>query len=281
MVVALTPYAAATAVLPLAAALLTRCWQPVAAAVAVAVAFAAFLLPRALTDAPPAPAPDGPTLRVLTLNMALGRADARTVVELVRTTGADLLSVQELTPDAARALAEAGLDEPLPHAVVDALPGASGGGLYSRYPLTALPGPTRYEPAMPWAGVEIPGAPAVEVVSVHPFPPLGAAPAREWTAYLEDLPRAEPAGTVRILAGDFNATHDHSAFRDLLASGYTDAAAAVGNGLTTTWPARGSPGLVLDHVLVDTRVRTARTGVHPVPGSDHLAVLADLVLPGD
>lgn len=278
--VTLTPYAAVTVVLPLVAALLTRRWQPVAAAVALTAVFAAFLVPRALADAPPDPAPAGPRLRVLTLNLGLGGADAHTVVELVRTTGTDLLSLQELTPDAAAALTAEGLDELLPHAVADPGPGGTGGGLYSRHPLTERPGPTGHLPAMPWADVEVAGAPAVEAVSVHPFPPTGTPRTRNWTAYLEDLPPADPDGAVRILAGDFNATHDHSVFRDLLASGYTDVADAVGDGLAPTWsPRDGIPGLTLDHVLVDTRVRITRTSLHRVPGSDHRALLAELVLP--
>lgn len=277
---AFTPYAAVTTVLPAVFALLARRWLPVLAAVLVAAAFTAFLLPRAIADAPPSPAPAGPFLRVLTLNTRLGAVDPRATVALVRSGGVDLLSVQELTPSAAAALEDAGLGTLLPHAVLDARTGASGGGLYSRYPLTPAPGPSRPGPAMPRAGVEISGAVPVEVVSVHPFPPLNPAMTRDWARYLADLPPADHDGAVRILAGDFNATLDHTALRDLVATGYTDAAAAAGNGHRSTWPDRdGAPGLVIDHILADARTHIAGTGVHRIPGTDHRALSADIILP--
>jgi endonuclease/exonuclease/phosphatase family metal-dependent hydrolase len=87
---------------------------------------------------------------------------------------------------------------------------------------------------------------------------------------------------VRILLGDFNATLDHEALREVLDRGYVDAADAAGQGLAPTWP-RGHllpPTVTIDHVLVDERVRVRDVGVHELPGSDHRAVTADLVLPG-
>ena len=44
----------------------------------------------------PQPAAAGPVLRVLTVNLLCGRADAEAVVALVRRTGADVLFLQEL-----------------------------------------------------------------------------------------------------------------------------------------------------------------------------------------
>ncbi|TDQ51431.1 endonuclease/exonuclease/phosphatase family protein [Actinorugispora endophytica] len=278
--VTFTPYAAATAVLPLLFALLARRWLPALAAALVAAVLVGLLLPRALADAPPDPAPTGPALRVLTLNMYLGSADAETVVDLVRRNDVDLLSLQELTPDAADALETAGIGGTLPHAVVEARLGASGGGLYSRHPLTRIAGPTDHEPEMPWAEVAVPGAVPVEAVSAHPFPPLGPGMTRDWTRYMADLPHADPDGAVRVLAGDLNATTDHAVLRELLATGYTDAAAAAGNGFDATWPVGGTvPGVVIDHVLADERARAVRTSTHLVPGTDHRALLAEVVLP--
>ena len=60
-----------------------------------------------------------------------------------------------------------------------------------------------------------------------------------WTADLRDEPAADPANRATILAGDFNATLDHVELRRLLGTGYRDAAASLGRGLTPTWPYAG------------------------------------------
>jgi endonuclease/exonuclease/phosphatase family metal-dependent hydrolase len=84
-----------------------------------------------------------------------------------------------------------------------------------------------------------------------------------------------------VLAGDFNATIDHAAFRDVLRLGYADAARQAGKALTPTW---GLPGkgvvLTLDHVLVDRSCAVLACSVHAIPGSDHRAVYAAIQLPG-
>ncbi len=125
----------------------------------------------------------------------------------------------------------------------------------------------------------VPGAGEVEVVTVHAFPPTRSNAAR-WLEGLEALPRATP-GRIRILPGDFNSTFDHEPFRELVASGYVDAAAARGKGLAMTWPSGRvfPPQVAIDHVLADERVHVAAAEIHTVPGTDHRAVLASLVLP--
>jgi endonuclease/exonuclease/phosphatase (EEP) superfamily protein YafD len=84
-----------------------------------------------------------------------------------------------------------------------------------------------------------------------------------------------------VLAGDFNATLDHAALRGVLRSGYADAAQQDGRGLTWTWrPLRlRFPRLSLDHVLVDPRIAVAAVDLVAVSGSDHRALVVDLVLP--
>jgi hypothetical protein len=65
-------------------------------------------------------------------------------------------------------------------------------------------------------------------VAVHTNPPATSpAQVRSWEQDLAALPAPEP-GVLRVLAGDFNATLDHVAFRTLLDRGYVDAARAAG-----------------------------------------------------
>ena len=129
----------------------------------------------------------------------------------------------------------------------------------------------------------MPGAPPVWLKAVHPSPPVSAVSAPGWQEALAALPGADARGDVEIMAGDFNATLDHSELRELLDRGWVDAADAVGEGFAWTWPARRRRALPLtiDHVLVDRRVRVEGVTVVRVPGSDHRAVIAQLRLPAN
>ena len=55
-------------------------------------------------------------LRVLSVNLFFGQADAEVIVALVRQADPDVLFVQELTADAVTRLKQAGLDDLMPHA---------------------------------------------------------------------------------------------------------------------------------------------------------------------
>jgi endonuclease/exonuclease/phosphatase family metal-dependent hydrolase len=127
----------------------------------------------------------------------------------------------------------------------------------------------------------VPGAPPVEVEAVHPPPPLHAQ-VGIWQRMLREIPTVDRTGpTLRIVAGDFNATLDQRDLRRVLDRGFVDAADATGQGLKTTWPAgrRLPPEITIDHVLVDPRIAVRALSVHTVPRSDHRAVIATLELP--
>lgn len=260
-----------------------RLWAPAGVAGAVAGLIAILVLPRALPRDQSALPSDGPGLRVMTANLFLGRADPGAVVDLVRDQQIDLLSLQELTRKENRALQEAGLARLLPERRVFTAPAFSGAALYSRWPLEGgeLIGGSGGLLPMPRSRVRVPEAAPVEVVDAHPPPPTSSEQASVWELGLQSLPSTDPQGMVRLLLGDFNATLDHQALRDVLDRGYVDAADAVGKALTPTWPPERSlpPTVTIDHVLVDERVRVRDVGIHELPGSDHRAVTAELVLP--
>lgn len=281
---AFTPYVAVLSFLPIVVALIARHRAATVAAVVVAAVFAVNVAPRAMGEAR-AEAAGGAALNVMTANLYFGHADADTVVAHVRDRQVDVLSVQELTPDAAGELDAAGLRELLPHAVLEPAWGAGGSGLYARHPLEEQPDRIRSSRmAQPVASVKVPGAAAVEVVAVHPTPPIPGM-VSAWSEDLDALPGASHDGPLRILAGDFNATADHARFRRLLDSGYVDAADAAGVGLAPTWPTTRRrvpvPGVMIDHVLTDPRSAVTGAVVLDLPGSDHRAVVAALRLPAD
>ncbi|GGM37238.1 endonuclease [Micromonospora sonchi] len=280
---AFTPYVVIGSLGPLVLALaLRRRWPAVVAAVTTA-ALLAVVAPRALPT--PQPSTAGPALRLLTANLLIGSADLRTLVDLVRSERVDVLVVQEFTPASAAGLDRLGLDRLLPYRQLNPMEGSPGSGLYARHPISdegvrQLRGGWGFTQA--YATVTVPGAPPVRVESAHPAAPYALDQIDAWRNDLAAQPAAAPDGPLSILAGDFNATLDHAPLRALLDTGYADAAAAVGAGLTGTWgPYDGDliPPVVIDHVLVDRRIAVRDVVVHPLPDSDHRMVLADLRLP--
>ncbi|MEV0156451.1 endonuclease/exonuclease/phosphatase family protein [Micromonospora sp. NPDC050686] len=280
--VAFTPYVAGWSLVALLAALaLRRRWAALVAGVT-AVALVGVVAPRTLPDH--GPAAGGPAVRLLTANLLHGAAEPRALVELVRRHRVDLLTVQEFTPAAQAGLDRAGLATLLPYRQLNPEDGTTGSGLYSRFPL-AEPGLRRnrgFAFTQAYATLTVPGAPPARVESAHPAAPWSVAVVDEWRTDLAGQPPATPDGPLRILAGDFNATLDHAPLRALLATGYVDAADAVGAGLVGTWgPYDGDPipPVTIDHVLVDRRIAVQAVTVHALPDSDHRAVLATLRLP--
>lgn len=279
-VISFTPYAAATAIVPLVVALVARQWAVAALAALALVLFALALVPRALDGPQLAGAgTPGRPLVVMTTNLLFGRAGARDVVRLAREHDVDVLSLQELTAEAVARLDAAGVRRLLPARVLHPGPRASGTGLMARRPLRAVVTPRPGGPEQLQAVLVLPGAEELGLAAVHPSPPLSADSVRDWQDVLRALP-GPAEDRSNVLVGDFNATLDHRALRRLLARGYTDAADATGDGLRPTFPAvRGLPPITIDHVLVPDTIRVRRVTTYEVAGSDHRAVIAELVLP--
>jgi endonuclease/exonuclease/phosphatase (EEP) superfamily protein YafD len=278
---AFTPYVAAWSWLPALLALATQRWTAGGIALVVAVALAASVLPRVLPGRDRGPAA-GVRLSVMTSNMLFGGADPAAIVQLVRDHDVAVLAVQEFTPDGREALAKAGLDDLLPYSSLADEPGPSGSGVYSRFPVTAT-GDRRNGGGFrqAYATVQPPGAGPVIVESAHPLAPWSVRVNNDWRADLAAQPKPDPQGAPRILLGDFNATLDHGPMRDLIASGYRDAAEVTGRGLARTWPEdkRFVPPVTIDHVLADERIGVREVSVHHIPDSDHRAVIAALTVP--
>ncbi len=275
-----TPYVAATAVVPVLGALALRRRGVAAGGLVVAALLGLAVLPRALGGERVPAGADGPTLRVMSVNVHAGGADMAWVLRLARAERADVVSFQELTPEALRRFDAAGGRRAFPGRAVEPRPGAGGSGLLARRPLRNRAPDDATAAEQPAARLALPGAAPVVVKAVHPRPPITEGSEADWQASLARFPRPRGRGPLRVLAGDFNATLDHRALRSVLAGGYVDAADATGNGLTHTWPeGRARPPITIDHVLLDERLGVREFSVHDVPGSDHRAIVAELVLP--
>lgn len=282
MLLSFTPYAAAGSAVVFAAALALRSWWAAGAAALAAATLLTCVLPRVTADS--APTGTGPRLRVLSSNLLVGGADSHKIMDIVRAEHVDVLAVQEFTPEALAGLEAAGLSSALPYRSSYPVVDVEGSGLFSRYPLRDTG--VRVQRSgfrQAHATVLVPGALPVAVVSAHPCAPSSPSAAVScWRPDLADEPHATPDGTVRVLAGDFNSTLDHAHFRDLIATGYRDAADVRGLGLRPTWPFYAQPPIppvTIDHVLADRRVGVARYAVFAVPRTDHHAIFAEMVLP--
>jgi endonuclease/exonuclease/phosphatase (EEP) superfamily protein YafD len=275
---AFTPYAAIAAFLVAGIAVALRNWAATAVATLATLSLAAVVLPRAVGSETVA-VEGRETVRVLAANIHRGTADPVALVALVDRLHPDVLSVEELTPRFARELAAAGLGARMPNAILEVRPSSSGAGLYSRLPLQRLPAPQRFVFRMPRGQIRLPDGRPLRVVGVHPYPPQ---PHRtsEWEEALASLPSGG-RGTPWVLAGDFNGTFDQSQFRSVVDRGYSDAGAVAGKGLEPTFPREGHliPPVTIDHVLADVRLGVVSYAVEELPGSDHRAVFAELVLP--
>ncbi len=274
---ALTPYVAAFGlVLGLLCVLLRRRVVGVTV-VLLAFALGALLVPRVLSEEQPAA--DGPRLRVMSLNLYIGRADARTVVRLAREQKVDVLVMPELTQAEDAALTEAGLDKLLPNRVYDTDASGSGTAVVSTYPLRQIVLMDESTLAQPSMVVDLPGDDDdIELTAVHIQPGVRTRSAGTWRTELAGLPR--PAERIRVLAGDFNASLDHAAFRAVVDRGYADAAESTGNGMKATWSSWPlGPPVTIDHIVADDRCAFGSYAVFDIPGSDHKALVSEIILP--
>jgi endonuclease/exonuclease/phosphatase (EEP) superfamily protein YafD len=279
--IAFTPYVALACILAAALLAVLRQWPAAAVTGVAAVLLVACIAPRVLPGPGPVGDPQGPGLRVMTLNLRGPHAEAHAVVELVRRERIDVLSLEEVVPSQTVRLRAAGLEQLLPgHIEAPPTQDTRASAIYSRVPFARVPTPLTGPLPIPEIRADIAGT-EVAIAGVHPHVPNSSSAVRTWSAGMDAMPSADPNGQLRIVAGDFNATLDTSKLQDLIDTGYTDAADAKGDGLKPTFPASGFKSLpvTIDHVLVDERIRVDRYAVESVPGSDHRAVLAELTLP--
>jgi endonuclease/exonuclease/phosphatase (EEP) superfamily protein YafD len=251
-----------------------------AAATVVVVAHGAFVAPELLAREPaPAVPVDALRFRLFTANVYAGNARPDGIAGEIRDSRPDIVFLQEATPAFVEAVDRTGALGDLPHRVTVARTDPFAGLLASRWPLVDDD------------VVEVDGRPIViratamtdrgplRLYSVHVVAPVGGG-RQAWASELGRVAAAVRGERQPVLvAGDFNATWAHRAFRRLLHAGLTDGAAARGRPLQATWPRDRRlvpPLLRIDHVLTTPglAVRHLRTGHGQ--GSDHRPLVADV-----
>lgn len=220
--------------------------------------------------------------RVMTANVYKGQADPQAIVDAVRERRVEVLALQETTDDFVAALNDAGIGAYLPYSQVSSSDGVYGNGLWSVTPL----GDPRDDDVnssasfMPGGTVTLGDVP-VRFVSVHTTAPVPGY-WEQWRRSLDELAmmRAD-AGTRYIFMGDFNATTDHTPFRNFLGDRFHDAVEQSGHGFAFTWPTDREwlPRFAgIDHIVIDRGMTAGQCEVLEIPGSDHAALLATVAV---
>ncbi|WUO26583.1 endonuclease/exonuclease/phosphatase family protein [Streptomyces sp. NBC_00287] len=258
--------------LGLLGALIARWWVGVVWGVVVLGLLAWFIEPYGRTGGPSGPALA--SFRVLTSNIEFGHGTDALVAAL-RRENPEVVFVSECERTCEKRLEQ--LD--YPHRAAVAGNGSKGSVILSRFPLRATDG-VPGTMGMPGAVAEVDGH-AVRLQLAHPMPPLpGHVDA--WKRELGDLRdfAAAGEGAPTILAGDFNASQDHAAFRHILDAGLRDAARLTDEDRTPTWPSRTAPtlGVQIDHVLVSKDFSARKARFLDLADTDHRAVVVDVTL---
>jgi vancomycin resistance protein VanJ len=236
------------------------------------------------------------TVTVMPLNLGNGLATPERLVRVLRASDADIVGLQEVTPEVAATLASE-LSTAYPHQVRHGL-GRPGKALLSRFPIVRSE-LLRLHPDRPdlRATLDVDGV-AVTVLVAHPAPPrLGwTDPTRRpgaeaQVAALLDL--VETTEGPLLLLSDLNATRMHRFSDRLEEAGLRDAYQVAGDGGGFTAPTRLEtlarsdlplgdlpipPLLRIDYVWVSAQWRVSDAWVGDSAGSDHLPVLARLTL---
>jgi endonuclease/exonuclease/phosphatase (EEP) superfamily protein YafD len=231
-------------------------------------------------------AADTPVLTMMTFNVHQRNTDVEAIIELILREDADIVALQELTPEISSALAHAVRERYRYHTLQ---PGraASGQGLLSRYPLThvSLKSSYRHQSAV----IQTPEGP-VTLLNIHSpsLYPLGWK--RDWQgqrSFIQTL--VDEVSQIQgplLVVGDFNTTplsENYALIRHRL----QDAFAESGWGLGFSYPNTRKFGLPvphpvvrIDYIFYSEHLRSHETYVlRDSAGSDHRPVVSRLSLP--
>ena len=214
--------------------------------------------------------------RLVTYNAWLRQRDHAPLADYLESTGADAIVLQEIGRTQADAL-HARLPS-YPYAYTQ--PGLEGAVVFSRWPVLEARTLRLGEDGTPAAWVVIRWRDVTTtVLGVHLHWPLGGRSARLRNQELAQLAAyARSVAGPLLVAGDFNTTPWSNHFQDMIRrSGLSHCAA--GRAIAASWPAQFMPlGIAIDHCLASHHWRSLDVRTGPRLGSDHLPVVADLML---
>jgi endonuclease/exonuclease/phosphatase (EEP) superfamily protein YafD len=249
-------------------------------AAVVVIGLTAWVLPPVFRKVSvPAAAATAPRLRIVSANVMFDNPQHTALVDELRSRDADVIFLQEVTPDWWRAIRAGGLLESHPYSIDAARWGADGMALLSRLPFVSPKVVHIGRRPVPTATVRVGGVP-VHLVDVHVVAPLETfGENRDQQLAINAIVRRTPK--PRVVAGDYNATPTNRWYQELLDLGLDEVHEAVGDPFATTWPngLQHLPPIRLDHVFVDDRpLVPLRVREGTGAGSDHRPVIVDLAV---
>lgn len=214
------------------------------------------------------------TLKILHANVLSTNDHYDRLLELVKAEDADIVLLQEVTPQWQAAMRP--LLEKYPYNLVEARDGNFGIAMFSRVAfdaVTHVDSPPLQFPSIV-ARLTI-GGTALTLISTHPMMPLGesnyAARNEQLKSVADIVTRAN--GAV-VLAGDLNTAMWGANYRTLLHETKLRNARR-GFGILPTWPTFMPIAMIpIDHVLVSSEVGVNEIRTGPGIGSDHLPLIA-------
>lgn len=249
-------------------------------------------LPASTSNTPRIPPAGSIEVTVMTYNLGDGLAGPSELMPFLEHSDADIIGLQEVTPETATAI-EANLAIVYPFRVVRGL-GIPGKGLLSKYPIIDYRWlESNTERPDLFATVDINGM-LTTVIVAHPPPPhlttsgIVSRPGgdEQFTALIDTI--ASTSGPL-LLLGDLNITQYHGRYEQLGSIGLVDAFAEAGSGTGYTTPARlpilndvsqslGDapiiPLLRIDYIWGSSHWYPLEVWVADDAGSDHLPVMA-------
>jgi endonuclease/exonuclease/phosphatase (EEP) superfamily protein YafD len=228
----------------------------------------------------------GQPLRVLSVNLLMVNDQTGPMFNSIRQANADVILLQEYTPQWHDAL-NSGLEDMYPHRFWVKQSDSFGSAIYSRFPWvdkpqTSLPFGDWGVPEL-YASVQV-GQQIVDLYNIHLLPPRNLAYTREHLDQAANLGQylASRSGRTIIVGGDFNFTGQMIQSDLIYKAGLVDAYEQARSGRGASWPVnsifRFAPGIQLDHLYFSKGIRCRHIRYGEANGSDHYSVLADLVL---
>ncbi len=217
----------------------------------------------------------GPALRIAQMNVLQPNLRHEEVIRCALSSGAELISFQEVSPEWAEALIN-GLDEAYPYRHVEARTDCYGIALFSRRPFVAVR--TLVVKGSPFVDALIRSdGRTVRVLAVHATSPTSYAEFGRRNAQFDALAvHIASADLPTIVIGDLNTVPwDRAYGRFCRLAGMR----ALDIPDLRTWPAIGPIALIpLDHALASRDLASSAVNTFPIPGSDHRGLLTDLHL---
>lgn len=231
------------------------------------------------------PTPGVPHFTVKTFNVATGKHDDAATVSAVGQDNADIVCLQETTPEW-EAVLQARYGKQYPYQLYKPTPGAAGLAVLSRYPVLDagwLWAPNAWHPA--WHVLVKTPAGWLQILNVHlramtdgnggtmnSYLTTSGDHRYEIKSFTADLTKDIPT----LIMGDFNESPDGAAVRYLEDEGYQNVLPLFHPG-QPTWRHAGVAGqfqTTLDHILFDGSLEPLNAWVINEGHSDHLPVMA-------